>query len=821
MKVYVARENVTFKISDVQRLLQASLDNIHSTDWKNAISHVIKVEADMRRLDAMVDNVVEPVIIHLGSVLQNQWNYLVATGKDQSTDNIKLAIVRNIIGAESARIMCTIAISDGTAEPYKYMMEQLEVYVNPRANKVFERYKFLSRNQTEGEPFEYYLTEVKHLVKSCNFNVTDPDETTEEKALRDRIVMGIRDTVTTEALLRIDINKAIEICRASKISKKQNKMFAEESIAEIHAIKRFPKDKHTSHTSRKQQDKFKCRRCQTMHGPRKYPAFGKSCSRCGILNHFAVACRVRNVENVDNQEKSDSDSDSCSSLEINNVNVSDQLRDLWDEIVEVENSKFKGFEGTQAKTVGTVSLHCKYKNKNIYENFVIVEGANKILLSGQACVDLGLLKRINRVNIKKCNNNVEKDQFIAEHHEIFFGYGRFEGTTKNFEAVSYPPTKVPFAIKDALKNELDRLVQRKAIVKVNEIDPRDSINRIVIVEKSNGTLRLSLDPQNLNDQIICGSGGAKFNKEKFQYCQRQVKFMGQVFSEKDMEIDPDRVESLCKLERPKDKTELQRIIGSFNYIRKYIPNMVEHIKPLCELLKSDVEFKWLPLQQRCFENLTEIITKSPALTPFDPKRKIILQCDTSKNGLGCCKNIHFADMLSRASLKVQENDPEMIEMVHSVSKHLPMSIEKRSELREFTSKDEILSKFFDYYFNGWPKENMLPANCKPYYKLKDNIFVEAGIVFLEDKIIVPTALRKNYMTIMHKGHLAPISFKMMRKFDIKKILSEKELEEIAEHFFDSEDDLDDPDFNEDDLGELNDNDLLSLPIEMEDFTRCR
>ncbi|XP_072401738.1 uncharacterized protein [Diabrotica undecimpunctata] len=179
-------------------------------------------------------------------------DYLVATGKDQSSDNIKLAILRNIIGAESARIMCTIAIPDGTGEPYKYMMKQLKVYVNPRANEVFERYKFLSRNQKEGESFEHYLTEVKHLVKSFNFNVTEPDETTEEEALRDRIVMAIRDTVTRQALLSIDklkLNKVIDICRASEISKNQNKMFAEESIAEIHAIKRFPKDKHISHTS--------------------------------------------------------------------------------------------------------------------------------------------------------------------------------------------------------------------------------------------------------------------------------------------------------------------------------------------------------------------------------------------------------------------------------------------------------------------------------------------------------------------------------------------------------------------------------------------
>ncbi|KAB0793598.1 hypothetical protein PPYR_13218 [Photinus pyralis] len=327
--------------------------------------------------------------------------------------------------------------------------------------------------------------------------------------------------------------------------------------------------------------------------------------------------------------------------------------------------------------------------------------------------------------------------------------------------------------------------------------------------------------------------------------------MGQVFSEKGMEIDPERVESLRKLQSPRDKTELQRIIGSFNYVRKYIPNMADHIKPLCELLKSNVDFKWLPLQQECFKKLKEIITKSPALLPFDPKKKTILQCDASKNEIGCCmfqehenkvlklvacasrsmndhevnysqtekellsiyygtqkfhdfiysfavdvqsdhkpiisimkkpickigsvrlqrltlkllkytlnvyyvpgKDIHFADMLSRSSLRVKVHDPEMLEMVHSVSKRMPMSIERQSELRSSTSKDETLSKIIDYYFYGWPKESSLTDDCKPYYKLKDSIFVEAGMVFFYDKLIVPNALRNSLMKIMHKGHIA-------------------------------------------------------------------
>ena len=50
--------------------------------------------------------------------------------------------------------------------------------------------------------------------------------------------------------------------------------------------------------------------------------------------------------------------------------------------------------------------------------------------------------------------------------------------------------------------ESDRLVCRKAIVKVDEIKPEASINRIVIVEKSNGKIRLCLDPSDMNSQIV-------------------------------------------------------------------------------------------------------------------------------------------------------------------------------------------------------------------------------------------------------------------------------------------------------------------------------
>ncbi|KAK4873214.1 hypothetical protein RN001_015243 [Aquatica leii] len=402
--------------------------------------------------------------------LQGQ-NYLIATGQHESNASVKLAILRNIIGNESARIMCTIVIPDGTADPYKYMMDQLEAYVNPRVNEVFKRYTFLSKIQKEGESFEHFLTDIKHLVK-------------------DKIVMGIRNTVTREALLRIDkltLNKVIEVCRTSEMSRNQNKIFSEEAEVNL-ATKKYKKKSDKS-----EEGNFKCRRCRSMHR-----------ARCGILNHFAVACRVKNLKSV--HQKDNSDSDDSNQLSINNVNFTGSPKEFWDEIVEIENVKFKvkldtgadisvipsrifnkvnkQFKGTQAKSIGTVNLLCKHKNKIVYEDFVIVEGVNKILLSGQEVV-----------NLQEYDKNVGKDKFISKYSKVFSGSGRFKEkykivTVDNVKPVSYPPYKTW------------RLVQREAIVKVEEMDPRASINRIVIEEKSNGKLRIYLDPQDLNSQII-------------------------------------------------------------------------------------------------------------------------------------------------------------------------------------------------------------------------------------------------------------------------------------------------------------------------------
>ena len=59
-----------------------------------------------------------------------------------------------------------------------------------------------------------------------------------------------------------------------------------------------------------------------------------------------------------------------------------------------------------------------------------------------------------------------------------------------------PPRRVPFGLQDRLKLKLDLKEIHKVIQKVSK--PTEWVHNLVIVEKKDGSLRLCLDPRELN-----------------------------------------------------------------------------------------------------------------------------------------------------------------------------------------------------------------------------------------------------------------------------------------------------------------------------------
>ncbi|GFX56279.1 retrovirus-related Pol polyprotein from transposon 297 [Trichonephila clavipes] len=69
----------------------------------------------------------------------------------------------------------------------------------------------------------------------------------------------------------------------------------------------------------------------------------------------------------------------------------------------------------------------------------------------------------------------------------------------------------------------------------------------------------------------------------------------------------------------------------------------------------------------------------------------------------------LADTLSRAFPvgETVRDDPEMINIVHTISKHLPMSEKRRVQFKKETELDPELQIVVKYIKEGWPKSNKM------------------------------------------------------------------------------------------------------------------
>ena len=98
-----------------------------------------------------------------------------------------------------------------------------------------------------------------------------------------------------------------------------------------------------------------------------------------------------------------------------------------------------------------------------------------------------------------------KEYILHEYADIFRGIGTLPGgpyhikLKEPYKPVQHPPRSVPLGMQSAYTAELDRLVKEGIITEVH--DHTEWINPIVPVMKEDGSLRLCLDPKDLNKAI--------------------------------------------------------------------------------------------------------------------------------------------------------------------------------------------------------------------------------------------------------------------------------------------------------------------------------
>ena len=119
-----------------------------------------------------------------------------------------------------------------------------------------------------------------------------------------------------------------------------------------------------------------------------------------------------------------------------------------------------------------------------------------------SCSYRDILRRVDAVIASPAA--MTKSSLLDEYAEVLSGLGRFPdeyhiALSDDAMPVIQPPRLVPLALQKKLKQALDVMKRDKNIIKRDE--PTGWVNSLLVVEKKNKSLRLCLDPRNLNRYI--------------------------------------------------------------------------------------------------------------------------------------------------------------------------------------------------------------------------------------------------------------------------------------------------------------------------------
>ncbi|BET02330.1 Reverse transcriptase (RNA-dependent DNA polymerase) [Nesidiocoris tenuis] len=349
----------------------------------------------------------------------------------------------------------------------------------------------------------------------------------------------------------------------------------------------------------------------------------------------------------------------------------------------------------------------------------------------------------------------------------------------------------------------------------------------------------------------------KFNKEKVKLKQRSVRYMGHIITSEGLKADPSIKEAIKQMKYPMDVTEVKSFIGMATYLSKFVPHLTALCEPLRILTKKDQEWVFGEEQKRAVDRVKAVISESPVLAYFDPKKPIVLQSDASCKGLGAvimqngrpvayasrslrdsernfaqiekeCLSIlfacerfsqfivgcgkitaftdhrpletifkksilkaptrlqrmmmrlqrynldvkfisgskmHLADALSRMQLSDSMQESRLDEVYAAddiyeelesiqIPDNLNISQVSLSRVRQETATDDTLPLLASVIKEGWPAtKDRLPASLCEFWDYKHELIVQNGIVFKGDKIVVPRALRSEFIKKIHLCHL--------------------------------------------------------------------
>ena len=401
------------------------------------------------------------------------------------------------------------------------------------------------------EMIQSYVADLRILASTCEYGQLN------DEFIRDRIVCGIFSDRVRKQLLKerdLNLNRAIHICQVNELSEKHNRELSQAESSkceEVNSLKcKKPVKKHISN----------CRNCGRDHVANKSacPAFGKQCHACKKLNHFKSVCRSftknqhkektrsgkqfskfnKSVNELatDQHESDDDDMFFIESIDadpsrkeeihctatVNNCDVKLKLDtgakcnvltfNLFKELRKKEKinkskvTQLVAYGGDMISTMGTVVFNCKIGSREMSVEFHVVNKPVTSLLGLKSSLQFNLIKLDSMVH--EISEETVHDDFILKQNADLFDEDVLGELPVQYKMrldpsvvpVIKPARKIPYALQDSVKEELEKMVQKGVITPVT--DPTEWVSQMVAKRKKNGEIRICIDPRDLNKALL-------------------------------------------------------------------------------------------------------------------------------------------------------------------------------------------------------------------------------------------------------------------------------------------------------------------------------
>lgn len=453
-------------------------------------------------------------------------HYRTGSGLAKCTRQEQVSVFLYTMGDAADDIMTTMKIDQSEAT-FEELLDAFNTHYNARKNIIVERAKFNKRTQRQGEPVEEFIQDVHRLADECNFG------TLKDELIRDRIVVGVADDTLSDELqskAELTLTSAMQLSRQAEARKESRSLLrGDTTVNYVH--KKYHKDRKPTPS----QHKETCGYCgNESHSRDRCPAKRAECSKCHKKGHYQTVCRsahnpTRRYQNAkqgrvhelsENEDDEQEDcflghvfslQDDCWSEDILINNVPHRFKlDTGASVSVVEENWarshtltksdkcLRGPGGTRLTVLGSFQAQLSHKDNKITETLYVLKGQTCSLLSRTACVQLGLISRVQEIHSNPPN-------FKEEFPQLFQGLGKL---AKSYHITldpevkpvcTYTPRKIPHPLQPKVEEEINDMLRKGVISPVTE--PTNWCSGIVAVPKPNGSVRICVDLTQLNRAV--------------------------------------------------------------------------------------------------------------------------------------------------------------------------------------------------------------------------------------------------------------------------------------------------------------------------------